>query len=392
MPRQRMKKNQHFPTGLYKRKLRGEVRFKFRTTNGKEVLLPKGTIESDAIDAAIAFNRKHRNPLINQLTATEVIEDKGEKLSHWIPIIIERVKKRELDKAKIVPRVFRKFELDMDRLMILHSEVYASEFSLNHVNSYLEKYVLKDNKSDNVYDDKINFLEKVFKYLKDLGAAKYNYANDKLKSGKAKKLRIRLTKEHYLTILNEAEPWLKIAMRLSLQTTHASLEMSNAKYKDCIWFGIPIKQDGLVVYGVLRIQRQKVIKSDACRVEIPITKMIKDIIDDSRKDNIASPYIIHRLKDARGKQGQELDHPTQCRPNDISESFTAVRDALNIYNHLEKEQRPTFHEIRALSIKMYRRIGINPQKRASHSSEKTTKKYEDGHDEYVPIEVAELVI
>ena len=28
-----------------------------------------------------------------------------------------------------------------------------------------------------VYDDKITFLEKVFKYLKDLGAAKDNYAN-----------------------------------------------------------------------------------------------------------------------------------------------------------------------------------------------------------------------
>jgi enterobacteria phage integrase len=392
MPRKRMIKNQHLPSGLYKRKLRGEVRFKFRKTNGKEVLFPKGTIESDAIDAAIAFNREHRNPLANLLTATEAIEDKGEKLNYWIPIIIERVRSRELKKKKIVARVFRKFELDMDRLMILHSEVYASEFCLNHVNSFLQEYVLKDDKSDNVYDDKICFLEKVFDYLKDLGAAKHNYANDKLKFGKADKLRIRLKKDNYLIILNKAEKWLQIAMRLSLQTTHAAHEMSIAKYKDCIWLETPTIKDSLLVYGVLRIQRKKVIKSDACRVEIPITQMIKDIIDDSRKDNIASPYIVHRLKDARGKDGQDLNHPTQCRSNDISESFTAIRDELGVHAELEKEKRPTFHEIRALSIKMYRRIGINPQKRASHSSEKTTKKYEDGHDEYVPIEVAELVI
>ena len=392
MPKRRMKKNQHLPTGLYKRKLRGEVRFKFRKTNGKEVLFPKGTIESHAIDAAIAFNREHRNPLMNLVTATEVIENIGEKLNYWIPIIIERVRKRELKKKKIVARVFRKFELDMDRLMKLHSEVYASAFCLSHVNSFLEEYVLKDDKSDNVYDDKICFLEKVFDYLKDLGATKYNYANDKLKSGKAEKIRIRLDKEHYLIILNEAEPWLQIAMRLSLQTTHATLEMSKAKYKDCIWYDKPKIQNGILVYGVLRIIRQKVIKKYAAKVEIPITETIKNIIDDSRKDNIASPYIVHRLKDARGKDGQDLKHPTQCRSNDISESFSALRDELGLYDHMDKVKRPTFHEIRSLSIYLYRKSGINPQQRAAHSSEKTTRDYEEGHDKYIPIQVAELVI
>ncbi len=391
MPKRRQDKNKHLPIGLYKRKLRGEVRFKFRKKNGKEILFPKDTIESDAIDAAIAFNKEHRNPLIKLLNE-ETIEQKGKKLSHWIPIIIDQVRKRELNKRKIVARVFRKFELDMERLLKLHGDVYTENICLDHVNSYLDEYVIKDNKSDNVYDAKISFFEKVFKYLLDLGAAEINHAEKKLKRGKADKLRIRLNQESYLSILADAEHWLQIAMRLSLQTTHATLEMSNAKYKDCIWFDEPETKNNLIVYGILRIKRQKTIKNSACRVEIPITRMIKDIIDDSRKDNIASPYIIHRLKDARGKDGKDLTHPTQCRSNDISESFTKLRDELGIYKHLPEEKRPTFHEIRALSIKLFRKIGVNPQKRAAHSNEGTTKKYEEGHEEYIPIDAAEIVI
>jgi hypothetical protein len=42
---------------------------------------------------------------------------------------------------------------------------------------------------------------------------------------------------------------------------------------------------------------------EASKVEIPITQKLKDIIDDSRKDNISSPYIAHVLKMLEGKKG-----------------------------------------------------------------------------------------
>ncbi|MDP7592691.1 MAG: hypothetical protein QF552_08360 [Litorilituus sp.] len=174
-------------------------------------------------------------------------------------------------------------------------------------------------------------------------------------------------------MLTPACHYLCIAMRLSLQTTHAVNEISLAKYRDCTWFEQPIMQDGLLVFGTLRIHRQKVKEKEASRVEVPITQQLKNIIDDSRKDRVASPYIVHRIKDARAKQAENLTHPTQCRPNDISKAFSDCRDELGLYSELEKKQRPTFHEIRSLSIFLYDKQGLDPQERAAHTDAKPQK-------------------
>lgn len=226
----------------------------------------------------------------------------------------------------------------------------------------------------------------------DDGATNTNFANNKKKKPKPEKDRIRIDSENYKTILSTAPHYLSIAMRLPLQTTHTVNEISMAKYSDCTWLKLPLMQSGLLVFGTLRIHRQKVKNKEASRVEIPITQQLKNIIDDSRKDRVASPYIVHRIKDARGKPAQELTHPTQCRPNDISGSFSDFRDKLSLYAELPKKNRPTFHEIRSLSIFLYGKQGLDPQERAAHSDAKATKKYMEGHVEWVQIQAAELVI
>ena len=146
-----------------------------------------------------------------------------------------------------------------------------------------------------VYNRKNTFLKKVCSYLCDMSAIETNFAESKKRKPKDKKQRKRLTLENFNKLLEHAEPWLKTAMALSIQTTHAVNEISIAKYKDCEWFKKPIVENGLTVYGVLRIHRQKVKDKEASRVAIPITKKIKNIIESSRTDNIVSPYIIHKV-------------------------------------------------------------------------------------------------
>lgn len=79
------------------------------------------------------------------------------------------------------------------------------------------------------------------------------------------KKRRRLSLEHFIAIRQAAAPWLRTAMDLALQTTHARLEVSRIRYsirepKDglcgCVWFEQP--QNG--IYGTLYIHRQKVQK------------------------------------------------------------------------------------------------------------------------------------
>ncbi len=382
-----MPKHSHYPTGLLRKKVRGVLRFMIHKVDKKEFLFPIGTCEIDAIDTAIAYNQKYRNPLINVLYTHD---PDNKPLKEWLEHIKERVKKEELDTELIGEDVFRTFCLDLERLGTLHGNVLTKSLSLGHVTKFLDIHTNK--KSNNVYNAKIAFLRKVFSYLVDDGAIATNPALNKKKKAKPKKIRVRIDKINFKEILTKAPTYLDIAMRLSLQTTHAVNEISLAKYSDCTWLKESVIQNNLEVFGTLHIHRQKVKNKEASRVAIPITKQLKSIIDDSRKDNILSPYIVHRLKDARGKNAKNLTHPTQCRPDDISDAFSTTRDKLILYSTLLKDERPTFHEIRSLSIFLYDKSGINPQERAAHSDAKTTKKYKEGHIEWVQIQAAELYI
>lgn len=54
------------------------------------------------------------------------------------------------------------------------------------------------------------------------------------------------------------------------------------------------------------------------------------------------------------------------------------------------EEKPTFDEIRALSIHLYGKVGVDAQSRAAHKDAKTTQVYKDGHEEWTRVPAAEL--
>src|SRR5690606_30887478 len=136
------------------------------------------------------------------------------------------------------------------------------------------------------------------------------------------KKRKRLALDNFIAIRNAAEPWLRTAMDLALQTTHARLEVSRIKYSirepkngvcGCVWLEQP--ENG--IYGTLYIHRQKVQKKEASHVAIPIGEELKRIIDDSR-DSVASPYVVHRIPERNNKRSKEVSHPTQVAPDYLS--------------------------------------------------------------------------
>lgn len=387
VPRKRKTENKHFPIGLFRRKLRGVNRFKYRFPNGKEVLLPIGTQEFEAIEAATIFNQKHRNPSIKLLMD---YDEYNKPLSQWISIVKKRVTDEEYKKNLIGEKVYSAFIKDLERLDQLLGTVMSKSLTLTHVNDFLNEFT--KGKSNEVYNRKITFLKKVFSYIRDMSGMDTNLAESKKRKPKDKKQRVRLELDSFNQILASSPHWLSIAVRLSIQTTHAVNEISLAKYSDCEWFEEPLIDNGLHVYGVLRIHRQKVKDKEASRVEIPITQKIKDIISDSRKDNIASPYIVHHLLKRNKGMAKGLTHATQLAPEFISRGFSDLRDKLGLYQNLEKAKRPTFHEIRALSIYLYGEIGHSAQERAAHTDAETTKIYLKDHVEWVRVQAAELAV
>ena len=71
--------------------------------------------------------------------------------------------------------------------------------------------------------------------------------------------------------------------------------------------------------------------------------------------------------------------------------FKKHRDASGAYDHLEKEERPSFHDIRALGILMYHKAGYPMDyimALAGHAKQSTTEHYIEGHEKPKPVSVA----
>ena len=132
-------------------------------------------------------------------------------------------------------------------------------------------------------------------------------------------------------------------------------------------------------------------KKEASHVAIPIGEVLKTIIEESR-DNVASPYVVHRIPDRNVKRSKEVAHPTQVAPDYLSRSFSKLRDQLGLSDHLEMEERPTFHEIRALAAHLFDNQGIDPQGRMAHSDAKSTKIYTQNHIDWVVVPHGEISV
>ena len=300
--------------------------------------------------------------------------------------------------AKILAR--EKLSRDIKRALI-NDMVRAREFFTMPIDTvdrkicqdYLKHY--HGNITGESYNKKISFLRKLFNYAVDMGLMGINPAKGIMNSAKQPRTRKRLTLEQY-KIIHEASPlWLQTAMDLSLQTTHARLEIIRIEYRlrkpsdtrnGCYWFDKPING----IYGTMYINRQKVIENEEAHVAIPIGEELKHIIDRS-KDKILCPYIVHREPDKRTKKvSNETSHPNQIAPDYLSKAFTKYRDSTGIFDKIASNERPTFHEIRALSSMLFAKQGVNPKSRMAHKDERSTKVYTSNHTQFVEVPHAEI--
>ncbi|MEQ5702449.1 tyrosine-type recombinase/integrase [Providencia rettgeri] len=389
--RPRNRQYRHLPDFLNFDKTR--QRYVLTLITGKRKTI--GTDRAYSIAVAREYNLRMRpetavslNGIINE---SGELKGEGEALSVHMDRLMERIVKDE-QPARSTLSDWKK---DIERIKEFFSDVACCDITLEHVNDYINHYHADG--SANVQNRKVLFLKKIFSYAMDESLMLDNPAARKKMRRLEGKQRKRLSFESFIKIRNFAEPWLRTAMDLALQTTQARLEVSRIKYNikkpkegvcGCVWLDIPVNG----IYGTLYIHRQKVKDKEAAHVAIPIGDELKRIIEESR-DNIASPYVVHRLPIKNSNPiSSEVQHPTQIVPSYLSRAFSKARDKAGAYAELPQEQRPTFHEIRALAAHLFEKSGVDPQARMAHSDAKSTKIYTQDHVEWVSVPHAEIKV
>jgi len=190
-----------------------------------------------------------------------------------------------------------------------------------------------------------------------------------------KKARRRHTVAGVQAIYAVAEPWLQNAIDLALLTAQRREDITTMRFDD-IW------DDALHV-----AQHKTRRASDAGWIRLPMTPQLKALVARCR-DEVPSPFLVHRIPDRRIKSSL---HWTQVSNHYLTRAFKEARDAANPYPDWGPEEQPGFHELRALSLHLYKKAGKDGQKLAGHSTRKMTKNYEADHEEVVWTEaVADL--
>ncbi|MGK4327948.1 recombinase [Lonsdalea quercina] len=386
--RPRRRENRHLPDFLYFDKTAGVYRFILITGRRKSLGCDRAM--------AIAISREYNNRMRPETTVSvdSLIRESGGITGEALPFAehVDHIMARAIGDEKPAENTLADWISDARRVKEYFLEIPACDIELEHVNGYIKEY--HADASANVQNRKVSFLKKLFSYAVDESLMLDNPATRKKMRRTEGKKRQRLSLADFLTIRNGAEPWLRTAMDLALQTTHARLEVSRIRYSirepkngvcGCVW--LPQPENG--IYGTLYIHRQKVQKKEASHVAIPIGAELKRIIDDSR-DNVASPYIVHRIPERNVKRSKEVAHPTQVAPDYLSRSFSTLRDSLGVCENLKMEERPTFHEIRALAAYLFDNQGIDPQGRMAHSDAKSTKIYTQNHIDWVVVPHGEI--
>jgi len=387
--RPRKRENRNLPDHLYFEKTSGQYRFTLVTGKRKHL----GT---DRV-LAIAIAREYNNRLRPESTPSieSLVRESGGINGEARPFTehAQQLLERAINDEKPGGDTLSVWLNDIERVKEFFSDIYSCDIDLEHVNGYVRKY--HSDASANVQNRKVSFLKKLFSYAVDESLMMDNPAERKKMRRVESKVRRRLSLADYLKIHQAAPLWLQTAMDLALQTTHARLEVSRIRYSikqpgegicGCVWLTEP-KDD---IYGTLYIHRQKVQHKEASHVAIPIGGVLKNIIERSR-DNVASPYVVHRLPLKRSNPtSKEVRHPTQVAPDYLSRSFSALRDQVGVGSGLPDEQRPTFHEIRALSAFLFNKQGIDPQGRMAHSDSKSTRIYTENHIDWVCVPHGEI--
>ncbi|PNF10121.1 recombinase [Enterobacter cancerogenus] len=386
--RPRKKEYRHLPDYLFFDKDRGVYKFTLVTGKKKNI----GKDRAMAIAIAREYNLRMRPEL--SPSVDNLIRESGGVTGEAKPYAdhVDHIMARAVEDERPSQSTLDDWNNDALRVKEFFINIPACDIELEHVNAYINKY--HASASANVQNRKVSFLKKLFSYAVDESLMLDNPATRKKMRRTEEKKRPRLSLDHFMTIRRAAAPWLRTAMDLALQTTHARLEVSRIRYSirepkngicGCVW----LEQPESGIYGTLYIHRQKIQKKEASHVAIPIGDELKRIIDDSR-DNVASPYVVHRIPERQVKRSKEVSHPTQVAPDYLSRSFSALRDSLGLCNHLKMDERPTFHEIRALAAHLFDKQGIDPQGRMAHSDSKSTKIYTQNHINWVVVPHGEI--
>nr|WP_024308557.1 tyrosine-type recombinase/integrase [Pseudomonas sp. P818] len=353
-PRPRNKANKGLPQNLYLDARRGTYRYR-RPTDG--VWFPFGSDRAKAVDAAKQLNLEFM---------------RGADLVHKVQGVASDLFSEFLDTYErdiLPPRELAKGTLDLYAVRFRQFRRAFEGLAVDQITIRMVAELL-DSLTPRAANQARALLIDVFNHAASKGLCPDNPAASTIAKIE-KKQRKRHTVEGVRAIREKAPAWLQNAIDLALITAQRRTDILSMRFDD-------------VRDGYLYVVQQKTSKaSDAAWIRFKVTPQLQAVLSRCR-DNVPSPFLIHRRPDRkRQKQAEQKEHWTKIEERYLTRAFKEAREAAGCYANWADEEQPGFHEIRALSLHLYKKAGKDGQRIAGHASEEMTKNYQRDHADVV---------
>jgi integrase len=353
MARKRTKKNIGLEPNLYVTKRNGKSYFKYRRPDtGKFYGL--GTDRQKAQTAARQLNA--RLTTCTDLVAV-VMETTGQTIGQATKLFR---KERVNDNNNMADSTK---EAKNSRLNLIDRKIgtrLVAKFETIDVVEYLDSY------ENDAYRQHRSLLNQLFDFTITKGWRKNNPVSATLARdvNAAGKLRQRLTVSQFTAIRKIAPEWFAIAMDLALLTCQGRFEVSSMQFSN-------------IEDNVLYVIREKTKKHESARVAIQITSSLQKIINKAKALPPLSQHLVHKSQRQGGRK-------TSVSPETLTRTFKKLRDQCEEFTKAPMDERPTFHEIRALGANQLENLGVAKQAiqhLMGHADESMTEVYLEGHGE-----------
>lgn len=344
--------------------------------NGREKSI--GSDADEARQTAAALNAKFAKPDSRIARLLQTAADPQERLSRDPPIqeAITEFDREWIQKQEYSASYLAEVTRKLTRLKTEWHGVRCSEFDTYRVNQFLRGL------SQEAARQHRTLMDRLFRYL--LSAGYYRGQNpvaDILPIAASTRVRMRHTWDGYQCIHKTAEPWLQDAMGLAVYSLQrrADLVMLDRAQVDLKRRTIQIEQGKTGVF-----------------LEIIMGDELYEVVYRMMTSPILCPKLIKRRPDRQTKKQRESKpHPFAVTPNYLSKAFKKARDPGTdtskwAYPHLEPNQRPSLHDLRAFGIFAHFKAGYSIeyiQALAGHADKAMTEHYRQGHEKRKPVRV-----
>lgn len=307
--------------------------------------------------------------LSEDLISSVLIAETGNTVDGaMFPVVIDRYTKEHLPTKKIKATTLKIHEYRLNRLTKDLGQKNIQTYTIKELADNLDKNFIKD-----PYIKHRSLLIDIYKFAKRKGiyVKTDNPAMETEAKNNVEKSRLRMDTDGYKAIYEVAPGWMQDAMDFALITLQGRNEVVNAKFDD-------------VVDDHIHIIREKTKdKTEKAFIRIPVQDDLKEVIARARLRGSFSPYIISRKPVRKvANMMNNREHWQQVLPSYFTQQFKKYRDACGLFDALKTEERPTFHEIRALGGDLYFQAGHSKEYVSSlyaHTTLKTTDIYLKGH-------------